>query len=83
MRSTHWCIPVPSATGVKWPQHWRRRGHLGRAAGLGDIGTFVNPSLRKPFLPIFVRMHPFVRRDLMSLGELDHVNRRSVAALAT
>jgi hypothetical protein len=32
--------------------------------------------------PLLVRMHPQIRRDLARLGQLDHVHRRRIAALA-
>jgi hypothetical protein len=48
---------------------------------LGDIGRKVmSPDSA---LPLLIRIHPFVGRDLLRLGQLDHVHGRGVATLLT
>jgi hypothetical protein len=77
MRSTDWCIPMQNGPSVGDAE-----AILDVLLGWGTSAPFINPSPRKPFLPLLLRMHPLVRRDLLTLGQLDHVNRRSVAAFA-
>jgi hypothetical protein len=44
-------------------------------------GIFYKSAAQKSFLPILIRMNPFVRRGLALLGQPEHVRGRSVAAL--
>jgi hypothetical protein len=50
--------------------------------GWRTSAPFINPLPRKPFLPIFVRMHPLVWRYLLPLGEFDHMDRRRIPTLS-
>jgi hypothetical protein len=40
-----------------------------------------NDGDKKGSLPILIRMHPPIRRDLPLLRQLDHMHRRRMAAL--
>jgi hypothetical protein len=47
----------------------------------GDESEFTGLSWAMSLLALLIRMHPEIRRDLARLGQLDHVDRRRVAAL--
>src|SRR5262249_31375898 len=61
----------------------RKKVPLPLPAGIAvRAGTAARPS-GAPRFSLLIRMHPRVRRDLLCLGQPDHVNRRGVTALPT
>src|ERR1700760_4170732 len=61
---------------------WQKSGPNARSAGAifenvpagGGTARILNLRAPQSFLPLLVRMHPFVPCDRLPLGELDHVH---------